>query len=254
MGNAKALITGASTGIGRSFAFRFAQEGYDLILLARNENQLRLVAEEISNKYNQSVEIITCDLSTVENIELMEKKLTACDNIAVLVNNAGFGLQGSFSESSTEKLQRMINLHVTAVTRLTRAVLPSMVRNNRGVIINVSSLSALIAIPNNMLYSATKSFINTFTEHLRIELQGKNIQVQALCPSFTRTEFYNTDEYREKDDSRIPNFLWMTSDQVVEQSIRALGKGSVVYVPGTMNQIAARFGKLSSLFFQKKIS
>jgi short-subunit dehydrogenase len=251
MNNEIALITGASSGIGKAFAFRYAKAGCDLILIARSENALKQIAENIRNNYRNSVEIISSDLSIEKNIEFIENKLTKYNNISILVNNAGFGLEGKFSETPIEKLQKMINLHVTAVTRLTRAVLPSMIKNNRGTIINVSSLSAIIAMPDNLLYSATKSFINTFSEHLKLALKGKKINVQSLCPSFTKTEFYNTDEYKNTEDSDIPNFMWMTAEQVVDKSLNALRKGTVVFVPGSLNQIAARFNKLTSLIIQK---
>lgn len=249
-----AVITGASSGIGRSFAKKFASLGYDLILIARNKERLSALAKDVKGSYNSSAEILSHDLSDENQIKYIEKILTQKDNIDVLVNSAGFGLNEKFYKTPIEKSMAMIRVHIIAIVRLTRAVLPIMIKNDSGTIINVSSMGAFIMFPNNLIYSATKTFINTFSEHLKLELEDTNIIVQAICPSYTRTNFYNTPEFKGLDLSAVPERLWYTPDKLVEISLNSLSKKKVICIPGIINKLAVIFRKGLSRRVIKKLS
>jgi uncharacterized protein len=189
------------------------------------------------------VEILSADLSLEDGIKIVEEHIRKLPQLEILVNNAGFGIPGNFSETDTQAIMAMVSVHNIAVVRITRAALPGMLARSMGYIINVSSLSALTAAAGSVMYAATKSFLNGFSDALATELFGSGIKVQALCPGLTRTEFHDSpafDKYR--DERRIPKFAWMTTRQVVRGSLRALQHDQVIYVPGFGNNLVAFFG------------
>jgi short-subunit dehydrogenase len=161
------------------------------------------------------------------------------------VNNAGFGVLGSFSHVPVEKSVEMMMVHDLATVRLTRAALPGMIARQHGGVINVSSVSAFLPLGGNVMYTSTKAFLNSFTQTLAFELQGSGVKVQALCPGFTYTGFHDTPEF-EGDDfrARIPKFLWMMADEVVDQSLRALPRGRVIFIPGFKYRLVALAGRM----------
>ena len=247
-----AIITGASSG--ESYSRKFASQGYNLLLIARRKEKLLEISENIKELYNSSVEILSYDLSDEDQIKNIEKEIIQRNNIYVLVNNAGFGLNEKFHITPIEKSIAMINVHILATVRLTKAVLPIMIKNNSGIIINVSSMASFIMAPNNLIYSATKSFLNTFSEHLKLELKNTNILVQSLCPGYTKTGFYDTDEYKNINLSDVPEKLWFSVDELVEKSEKSLSNKNVIYIPGFINKLAVKFRKIISRRMIKKIN
>jgi short-subunit dehydrogenase len=153
----------------------------------------------------------------------------------------------------------MIHVHVVATARLTKAALPQMIERDRGAIINVSSVAAFAILAKRTMYNSTKAWINGFTRGIAEELRGTNVRIQALCPGFTITEFHGTPELRKFDTKGIPKFLWTSSDKVVRDSLKALRRNKVVYVPGGLNRVMAAlprmpFGQaLSRLVARKKV-
>jgi short-subunit dehydrogenase len=232
-----ALITGASSGIGEAFARKLASLGYDLVLVARRKERLDAIAEELRGKDQVTVETLPGDLCQDGDVSRIEHRIEALDTLTLLVNNAGFGTRGAFVDVELEKSLAMIQVHVTASTRLARAALPAMLARQKGTLINVASPSAFIPLSGNTVYSATKAYLIAFSECLQLEVQDAGIKVQALCPGFTYSGFHDTDEFKGMDRSKIPDFLWMSAEETVEQSLNALNNGKVVFVPGFTNRL-----------------
>lgn len=232
-----ALITGASSGIGAAFARALAARQYDLVLVARREERLISLASELQQRFHVRAEVMVADLSNPEGMERVEKRLTSIKTLDILVNNAGFGIPGKFIEIPLEQQLGMIQVHVFASVRLSHAALPRMIARRHGAIINVASLGAFIPKPEDATYCATKAYLKTFSQALQAELRGTGVQVQALCPGFTRTEFHDQPVYEQRHvKASIPKALWMSADDVVAESLAALARGRVVCVPGFKNR------------------
>ena len=229
-----AFITGASSGIGATFARQLSSRGFDLILVARREDRLRDLAESLAT----SAEILPADLTCEEGLAAAECAIRNCDRLDMLVNNAGFGTLGRFWEADYEGQLRMHQLHIVATMRLTHAALACMVPRRRGAVINVSSVAAFGQSPGNVSYSATKAWINSFTTGLDVELRsiGSPVKVQSLCPGFTQTEFHQT---LGMDPRKIPNVFWMQADDVVETSLTALAGRRVIVIPKWRSKVGA---------------
>lgn len=231
---AKAVVTGASSGIGEAFARHLANMGYDLIIVARRQERLEAIAEELS----VNVQIVVADLSTDKGMTTVEMLIKADNEIAFLVNNAGFNRTGHFRKVDLSKHLAMIRLHLDATMRLSHAVIPQMRENKHGAIINVASLGGLVPMPGSATYNATKAYLVSFSESLATELAYFGITVQALCPGFTRTEIFDSAGY--DDMSNIPDILWMSADEVVITSLKAISKKRFLVTPGFHNQLAWR--------------
>jgi len=233
----KALITGASAGIGFSFARQLAQKGFDLILLARRRDRLERTAKKLESDYGIHCEIIVADLSDMDQIKHTADLIYTIDSLDVLINNAGFATIGAFSGVPLEKSMRMFHLHTTACVMLTHAVLEGMLKRKRGAIINLSSVAAFTPTPGNVMYDATKAFVKTFSENIQLEMEDADIRIQALCPGFTRTEFHEVGDFIHFDRREIPDSLWMSSEQVVSLSLKELeNKRNPVLIPGWKNR------------------
>ncbi|HVN52678.1 MAG TPA: SDR family oxidoreductase [Anaerolineaceae bacterium] len=237
-----ACITGASSGIGAAFARRLAPLGYDLILVARRVGLLEELSSELRCDPAAQVEILPVDLAGPGQLAGLEERLRALERLELLVNNAGFGTQGSFLAVSVEDADRMIDVHVRASVRLARAALPGMVQRGRGAVINVASLAGLLPIPGSVTYSATKAYLIAFSEALSMELAGTGVRVQALCPGLTHTGFHEA-------MGSIPRYtkfelLWMSADAVAASSLAALRRGAVVHVPGLINSLMLAAARL----------
>jgi len=233
-----ALITGASSGIGAAFARRLAFQGYDLILVARRRQRLARLADELHKQFGVNVEVLVVDLTDTGDVGRVERHIAELRPLDILVNNAGFGIPARFAETQVDRHLAMIQVHVLASVRFSRAALPGMLARGQGAIINVSSIGAFIPKAGDVTYCATKAYLVTFSEALQAELRGTGVRIQALCPGFTRTEFLDNPEY-EKDQikTRIPKVLWMSTEEVVERSLAALGQGRVACVPGFKNRL-----------------
>jgi short-subunit dehydrogenase len=234
-----ALITGSSSGIGVAFARQLAPMGYSLILVARREERLAALATELGERHPISAEVLAADLANSADVGRVESRIAELKSLDLLINNAGFGAPGSFAEADLATQQDMINVHVLASVRLARAALPGMIARRRGAIINVSSIAGLLPIPGSATYSATKAYLNFFSEALQSELRGTGVKIQALCPGFTHTEFHDTPTHRGFHRSRIPEALWMSAEEVAEGSLSALDRRQVIFVPGIKNRLVA---------------
>ena len=233
------LITGASSGIGRVFARRFAQSGYDLIITGRRKDKLLLLAEQLKCQYNTSVKVIIAELSAERDVRKLVKVIESHHNIDVLVNNAGYGSGKEFCKCNLGSHLQMLQVHVITTLRLIHAVLPQMISRGMGTIINVSSLAAFMPAPGSSIYSATKMFLKCFTESLHMEVRGCGIKLQCLCPGFTFTDFHERrmDGQLPKNKGLVP---WMDAETVVDRCLRALAQGKIIYVPGYINRMLVR--------------
>jgi len=220
-----ALVTGASSGIGAGYATTLAEAGYSLILVARREDKLKQIQSLTGG------EILLADLATDAGVESVASRIRAEDRLDFLVNNAGFGTQGLFWEATLASQSTMHRLHVLATMELMHAALPRMVARDRGFIVNVASVAGFGQNPGSVSYCATKTWMNSFTEGVWLELKTakSNVRVQSLCPGFTRTEFH---EAADVDISGIPAELWTSVDTVVEASLNALPGNELYVVPG----------------------
>ena len=224
-----ALITGSSAGLGREFARQLAGDGYDLVLVARDAGRLRELAAGLRDQHGASCQVLPADLSLDEDTSRVVARIDASP-VDLLVNNAGFGTRGSLAKASRDGQDAMIRVHVLATHRLTQAAVQSMVPRGSGAIITVSSTASYLTSPGNVNYGSTKAWQRLEVEGLAMELQGKGVYVQALCPGYTRTEFH---QRGDMDLSRYPAWVWMSAERVVGASLRALrARRPVVVVPG----------------------
>jgi short-subunit dehydrogenase len=228
-----AVVTGASSGLGATFARKLAARGYDLLLIARREARLQSIAREISELYHVRTEVLAADLTDDAALAAAAARIRDAADLGLLVNNAGFGTLGYFFETDPRGQEQMHRLHVIATMRLSHAALANLVpRAAAGTgIINVSSVAAFGVSPQSVSYCSTKTWMNRFTEGLAIELGAKSspVTVQALCPGFTLTEFADT---MGMERSVIPASLWMPADFVVEESLRGFDRRAVFVIPG----------------------
>lgn len=230
----RALITGASSGIGAAFAERLARDQYDLILVARRRDRLAALAQKLQSEHHVSVEVLAADLSKHTDRLTVENRIAEEANLEMLINNTGFGGYMPFTSLEPDRAEALINVQVLAVTRLTRAALPGMIARGHGSIINVSSRLAFSApmssppLPKRATYAATKAYINTFTQILSDELKDTGVKVQALCPGVVRTEFHLVQGI---DPSRMPAETIMKAEDLVDASLQGLELGEVICIP-----------------------
>lgn len=236
-----AVVTGASAGIGESFARALAARGYDLLLVARRRRRLESLARTLDDAHGRRAEVLAADLTRPAGLRALEARLESEPRLRLLVNDAGLGDFAPFCKSDRAREEAEVRLNVLAVVRLTHAALPGMVRRRRGAVVNVSSTAAFAPCPNFATYGATKAFVNSFTEALHEELRGTGVAVQALCPGLTHTEIF---EKAEVDTAGLPAFLWMEPDAVVAESLAALERGDVVCVPGLGNRALSSLARL----------
>lgn len=237
-----ALITGASSGIGESFARQLAADGCHLILVARRIERLEAIAADLQDGGSSRVELIQADLSEKSDIQRVADRIAGLETLDLLVNNAGFGMSGYFSKIELEKHLYMNRVHIEAALSLTHAVLPGMIARRRGGIINVSSVAAYIPW-GNVSYNATKAYLVAFSEALNAESRGMNIRVQALCPGFTYSEFHNSTDLTGIRKSPLPKIFWLESDFVVSESLKSLAQGKVICIPGIQYRLVVALGR-----------
>lgn len=229
----KALITGASAGLGEEYARQLAAAGTNLILVARRKDRLEKLALELSREYGVSVEILSADLSRDYDLVSLAEKVRRIEGLDLLINNAGFGGKSKFYRDESGEAEQMIKVHIEASVLLTRAALPAMIQKKRGAIINVASVAAFSPFSGAM-YSSTKAFLVMFSVNLQNELLNQGIKIQALCPGLTHTEFHQAAGMNKE---AIPGFLWMRADRVVRVSLRALSGKKVIVIPGCRNRM-----------------
>ena len=225
-----AIVTGATSGIGESFTRLLAENNYKIVLVARDLPRLQERARGLQEKFNVETHIIQADLSTEIGCAAVEQYI-ADNQIDVLINNAGFGLNKAFTMSALEAEQQMFDVLVRTPMRLMHVALPLMKQRNKGVVINVSSVAGFIA---GGTYSASKSYLTVLSESLHTELADTNIRISALCPGFTRTEFHQRGRMSMKG---LPSFMWLDSDTLVAKSWSDALKGEAVSIPGWQYQL-----------------
>jgi hypothetical protein len=250
-----ALVTGASSGIGRELAELLAREGYGLVLVARRTEPMRLLAEKLQQAHGTPSVVVGADLGSPEGVATVMREVTARQlEIDMLVNNAGFGLAGSFSELPAESQLGMIDLNVRALTALTRALVPGMVARRRGYVLNVASAAAFQPGPLMSVYYASKAYVLSFSAALHEELREHGVKVSALCPGYTETEF--AARASEHQGSRLFNGPLGTlgAREVAELGYRGLVRGRAVVVPGLVNRVTAWLVPFTPLALKLRIT
>ncbi|WP_193452373.1 SDR family NAD(P)-dependent oxidoreductase [Pseudomonas nitroreducens] len=226
----RALITGASSGIGATYAQRFAAQGYDLLLVARDQQRLEALAARLGEEYGVSVDVLKADLTRREDRARVEARLAEDSSISLLLNNAGVAINGTLLETDLDRLESMIELNVTATARLAGAAAKAFAGRGRGrgTIINVASVLALAPELFNGSYSATKAFVLNLTQSMQQELAPQGLRIQAVLPGATRTEIWDR---AGTDISALPAEMLMDVNHMVDAALAGLAQGEVVTLP-----------------------
>jgi uncharacterized protein len=232
-----ALITGPTSGIGAGYARRYAGNGYDLVLVARDVDRLTQLADELQGQAGQ-IEILPADLSDVAGRDKVADRLSG--GVRVLVNNAGFGTSGEFWTADPALLQAQLDVNVTAVMHLARAALPAMLDAGSGTVINVASVAGLLP-GRGSTYSASKAWVIAFSEGLATGLRGTGVGVHAVCPGYVHTEFHTRAGI---DMAKLPSFMWLEVDDVVSASLADIAAGKLISVPGFQYKALVSAGRL----------
>ena len=242
-----ALITGASAGLGAEFARQLARRGTRLVLVARREDRLRTLADEVGN-----ARVIAADLSAHNAAERLVADLDAAgDEVELLINNAGFGQIGRFASLDAKRQREMIDLNIGTLTDLCRVIAPRMVERKSGGILNVASTAAFQPGPNMAVYFATKAYVLSFSEALHEELEPHGVHVTALCPGPTRTEFGDVAGF---GGNGMFDRVAMTAEPVVAAGLAGLAKNKAVVVPGVINKIGAASTRFAPRSIVRKIA
>ena len=234
-----ALVTGATSGIGHAFCRELAEQGYDLVIVARHRARLENVSDELRARYAVDVEILAADLSQRAQLQRVADRLANRDRpINMLVNNAGFGMSRSFLKGELADEEAMLDVLCRAVLVLSHAGALSMKERGRGHVINVSSVAGFVPTGT---YGAAKAWVTAFTESLAQELSGSGVSATALCPGFTHTDFH---ERADVDVSRLPRVLWLEADSLVRDCLEDVKAGKVISVPGLQYKVIAGVAQL----------
>lgn len=225
-----ALVTGATAGIGESFTRLLARNNYNIVLVARDLPRLKERALQLEATYKVRTHVIQADLATDAGCAIVEKYI-AHNQVDVLINNAGFGINKAFTMSVLNEEEQLLDVLVRTPMRLMHVALPLMKQRNKGVVINVSSVASFIA---GGTYSASKSYLTVLSESLHTELIGTKVKISALCPGFTRTEFHQRGRMSMKG---LPAFMWLNSDALVAKAWSDALKGKAVSIPGWQYQL-----------------
>ncbi|AWM28376.1 SDR family NAD(P)-dependent oxidoreductase [Sinorhizobium fredii] len=223
-----ALITGASSGIGAIYADRLARRGYDLILVARNSARLNELAKRLTDETGRAVEVVAADLGNKADLGRVEQILQADASITLLVNNAGVGATAPLLASDVDKMEEMIALNVTALTRLTYAAVPGFVARGTGAIINIASIVGIAPELLNGVYGGSKAFVLAFTLSLEKELADKNIRIQAVLPGATATDFWGI---AGTPLEHVPSETVMPAEDMVDAALAGFDLGERITIP-----------------------
>jgi short-subunit dehydrogenase len=239
-----ALVTGASAGIGKAFADVFGKYGFNLILTARREDRLTQLATELSAKHRVQAHVITGDLADpAAPARLVDEIKSRGLRVDALINNAGYGVPGHYLSTKWEDQRDFIQVLMTAPCELAHRLAPDMVARKRGYIVNIASLAGMLpGSAGSTLYGASKSFMVQFSRSLHLELENSGVHVTAVCPGFTYSEFHDVANIRERV-SKMPEFMWMTSEAVAEEGYQAVMRNKAVHINGRVNKGFALLAK-----------
>lgn len=224
----RALITGASSGIGKVYAEHLARSGHSLVLVARRTDMLEAIARQLEHEHGVEVEVLSADLGQAEGVTRVAERLEKGTPIDLFVNNAGYAVRGKVGELDPSTLETMLQVNVVAVSRLAHSAMARLKAIGHGSIINIASATAFILLPGNAGYGASKSYVMAFTRHMQLETAGTGIQVQLLVPGVVATEFH------ENAGTQLSNFAperVMSADDVVLASLRALQMHELICIP-----------------------
>jgi len=227
--NKTILITGASSGIGKELAYFYAQHKNNLILVARRIEKLTEIKSDVENKYKINTKIVEQDLSLTESADLLFEKVKN-DNIHILINNAGFGINGLFKDMDIEHITNMLILNIVTLTRLTKLFADKMLKSDGGKIVNISSTAAFQAIPTFATYAASKAYVLHFTEALAVEYKNTNVNFIAICPGATQSEFMETANVKNVKFFKMPS-----SKKVAEYIVESENKNKTTAIHGLIN-------------------
>ncbi len=250
-----ALVTGASSGIGRELAAVLAREGYALVLVARRTEPLRALAEQLERAQGTACVVVGADLGTPEGVAQVTREVEARGLVLeVLVNNAGFGLAGPVASLPAESQLGMIDLNIRALTALTRAFLPGMVARGRGYVLNVASTAAFLPGPLMAVYFASKAYVLSLSNALHEELRGQGVRVTALCPGYTETEFATRASEHQRPRLFGGPLGTGNARQVAEVGYRGMKRGRAVVIPGFLNKLSAWFVRFTPLALKLRMT
>ena len=243
-----ALVTGPTSGIGEAFARRLASEGHDLVLVARDEGRLSRLAESLAEAHGIVVEVLAADLADREQLHAVERRLLDRDRpVSILVNNAGFGVKASFARADLTEEQRMLDVLVVAVMRLSHAAATSMTERGSGAIVNVSSVASWLT---GGTYSAAKAWVTVFSEGLAGEVAPFGVQVTAVCPGFVHTEFHSR---AKLNMSGVPGWMWLDADRVARKALRDVDRGNALSVTGTQYKVMSALLRHAPRFVVRRV-
>ena len=231
-----AIITGASAGIGKALAFEFAKGGFNLFLTARNEDSLKIVADDCRNNFNVKTEIFLADLSELNSTDSLIKAISN-KQFEVLINNAGFGVKGDFAETNIDEEIAMLNVQLAAMLKLTKAILPKMIEAKSGKILNVASVYSFAPVPIQSVYSACKAFMLSFSTALQDEVKDSGVTITILCPGVTQTEFRTRAGIADKKNSG------MTAEIVAKIAFTETMRGKHIVITGFQNKVFVMLAK-----------
>lgn len=247
----RALVTGASAGIGRALATEFATRGSDLVLVARDEARLKDLADELSGGHGVDVEVLPADLTLPNDRARVEQRIADRPVVDCVVNNAGWGPYGNLAGSDAATEADCVELNVTALTRLSQVAAQTFNARRHGAILNVSSLSAFQPFPGHATYAATKAFVNSLTESLHEELLGSGVHVTALCPGYTRTEFH---ERADWDTGGVPAAAWGRAEDVARAAVDGVLANRAIVIPGAANRVLGNLSRVLPSGISRKVT
>ena len=247
--SATALITGASAGIGEAIARELAGHGHSVTLVARREDRLRTLADELSERFGVRAEVVGADLADDAARGDLPRRISELGlDVEILVNNAGFGGGEDFVRTERERLLSMVEVNCVALLDLQAVYLPQMLERDRGAVINIASTAAFQPLPGAATYGATKAFVLSLSEAVHEELKGTGVTLTAVCPGPVKTEFTEAAGLKGADE-QVPGVLWMSAESVAKQAVDAAADGKRAIVPGLLNRAGALTGQHAPRMF-----